>query len=126
MADLYQDQILDHYKNPRNVKKIENPNFTSGEQNPSCGDSIAIEGIIENGIIKEIYFTGKGCILSQAAASLITEYAVGKNIDEILKLDKEFVIKLMSIKLGPNRLHCALLPLQALQQGIIAYKKSTN
>ena len=120
--DLYQETLLDHYRNPRNVGKLDNPDFSSGEDNPSCGDSVIMEGHIKNNILTDIHFTGKGCVLSQAAASMLTESCQGKTIEEILALNKDFVLTLIGMKLGPNRLRCALLPLEALQKGIKMYK----
>jgi len=120
---LYQEILLDHYRNPRNAGKLENPDFSSGESNPSCGDSILIEGRVKNGILTDIRFQGQGCVLSQATASILTEQCKGKNIDKICALNKEFILNLIGMQLGPNRLQCALLPLEALQKGITKYKK---
>lgn len=125
-TNLFQEALLDHYKNPRNAGKLENPDFSSGQANPSCGDSIVIEGRVENGTLADIKFEGKGCVLNQATASMLTEYAKGKTLDEILKLNTNFITDLVGTKLGPNRLRCALLPLQALQNGIKTYKEKKN
>jgi len=123
---LYKEILLEHYRNPRNVGKLENPDFSSGENNPLCGDSIVIEGIVKNNILTEVHFSGKGCVLSQAAASMTTEACKGKTIDELLILNKDFVLDLIGMQLGPNRLKCALLPLEALQKGIKSYKEKTH
>lgn len=120
--DLYKNTLLDHYKNPRNFGTLNNPTVSSGEHIPSCGDSVEIECIIKDDIICEIAFTGKGCVISQATASMLTEYCKQKNINELLKIDNDFILKLIGIQLGPNRLKCALLPLMALQNGINKYK----
>lgn len=122
-TDLFQEILLDHYKNPRNAGKLENPDFSSGEANPSCGDSILIEGRVENDILTDIRFQGQGCVLNQATASMLTEKVKGKTLDEILLLNTDFITDLIGTKLGPNRLRCALLPLQALQNGIKTYQK---
>ncbi len=122
-TDLFQEILLDHYKNPRNCGTFEKPDFSSGEANPSCGDSIEIQGQIKDNILTDIRFIGEGCLLNQATASMLSEKVKGEAIDTILKLDTAFIENLVGSKLGPNRLRCALLPLQALQNGIKAYQK---
>jgi len=119
--EIYKEKVLDHYHNPRNRGHLENPDFTTGHFNPSCGDSIGFDAYAQDGKIKEIMFTGDGCAVSQAAASMLTEYAVGKTLDELLKLDKDFMLKLVEMPLGPMRIRCALLSLQALHKGINDY-----
>jgi len=109
---------MDHFRNPRNYGTLEYPDFSSGEYNPSCGDAIAIQGIIKDDRIFKIAFTGKGCVISQAAASMLLEYCIGKTIDEIDAFDAHTMQELLGISLGPVRLKCALLPLHALKKGI--------
>ena len=121
---LYQEELLDHFKNPRNHGKLENANFCSGDENPSCGDEISIEGIITNGVVKAVQFTGKGCVLSQASASMLTELCEGKKVEEVLSLSKDDMLKMVGLELGPNRLRCILLPLQALKKGIFSYQSN--
>ncbi len=125
---LYQEELMDHFKFPRNRKKIENSNFSSGQFNPSCGDKISIEGKIEkdeNGIerITQIGFEGSGCVVSQAAASMLTEKCLGKSVDEVLNINKDDILKLVGLELGPTRLRCALLCLDALKEGLDGYNK---
>ena len=122
--ELYQEELMDHFKNPRNHGSLKNPDFISSDDNPSCGDSVIIEGIISNGVLEQISFSGKGCVLSQATASMLTEKCKGKKIEEILALSTQDVLNIIDMTLGPNRLKCALLPLQVLKQGISSYKKS--
>lgn len=114
---IYQKElILSHWRNPRNFGRIESPNKKSFLSNPSCGDEVRIEAKIEKGKVKEIKFWGRGCIISMATASLLTEYAKGKTIAHLKKLNKDFIFQLIGIQLGPTRLKCALLPLEALQK----------
>jgi len=122
-TDLFQEILLEHYKNPRNAGTLEHPDFSCGEANPSCGDSIEIQGHINDGILTDVRFTGQGCVLNQATASMLTEKVKGKPLDKILALDIAFIENLVGSKLGPNRMRCALLPLQALQNGIKGYQK---
>jgi len=114
---------MDHYKSPRNKKDVENPNFTSGKNNPSCGDVVNMSGVIEDGKIVDIGFDGSGCVISMAAASMLTEKCKGMSVEEVLKITKDDIIKMVGIELGPNRLHCALLSLETLHKGISSWKK---
>lgn len=124
--DLYQEELMDHYRHPHNNKKVLDANFASGEYNPSCGDKMHIEGIIENNVLTQVGFQGKGCVISQAAASMLTEHCKGKTVDEILEQDKETVTNLIGMPLGPNRLKCALLCLEVIQKGILEFKNNSN
>jgi nitrogen fixation NifU-like protein len=124
--DLYKEELLDHYKNPRNYGKLENPNISTGEYIPSCGDSVELECIVKDGILYDIAFTGKGCVISQATASMLTAYAKHKKIDELLAIDNAFILHMIGIQLGPNRLKCALLPLMALQKGLQIFIGNTK
>jgi nitrogen fixation protein NifU and related proteins len=120
-SKIYQEEILDHYKHPRNRKKIEAPHFSLGHHNPSCGDRIVIEGVIDDIRISDLGFIGSGCVISQAAASMLMEYCIGKTIDQVLALTKDDLIRMLGIQLGPTRLKCALLCLEVLHQGLLAY-----
>lgn len=115
--NLYREEILQHYKNPRNFGLIVNPDFSSGEHNPSCGDSIAISGKIKSGVIDEIGFEGKGCALSIAMASKLTEFVLKKKIED-LDLSDSLILSLLGIELGPNRMMCGQLPLNALKNAL--------
>lgn len=119
--DLYQQELMDHYRNPRNKGRIEHPDFSSREHNPSCGDAIAIQGVVEHNHLAQLAFEGEGCVISQAMGSLLTQACTGKSLDEVMRLGEPFVRELIGIELGPTRLRCALLALQALQQGIAEF-----
>lgn len=108
--------IVSHWKNPRNFGSLKDKNRKLFLANPSCGDEIQMEAKIENDKIVKIKFSGKGCIISMATASLLTENAKGKDVSEVKKWDKDFVLNLLGIELGPTRLKCALLPLETLQK----------
>ena len=113
---IYSEIILDHYNYPRNNKKLVNPSAKVHVDNPLCGDSLDMEITEEKGKVKEIGFTGQGCAISIASASLLLEYVKGKNVTEITSLTKDNVIGLLNIELSPNRLKCALLPWEALMK----------
>jgi len=123
---LYQEQLLDHYHHPRHKGIVENPDFTSDQVNPSCGDMIGFQGKIEDNRLTEVAFDGKGCILSLAAASMLAEFAKDKPITQILAYNKETMHEMINLALGPTRQQCILLPLQALQSGIKNYLESAH
>ena len=123
---LNQQDLLDHAKNPLNYGVLEKCDFTSGEYNPSCGDSVSIYGIVSNNVLKQVRFEGKGCVLSLAMASKLTEYVTNLQIEEILQLDEQIVEKLLRMHLGPNRMQCGMLSVIALQKGLESYKNYKN
>jgi nitrogen fixation NifU-like protein len=120
---LYQEELMEHYRASSHRGELENPSFSASDDNPSCGDRISMQGIVENNILISIKFTGSGCILSQASASIIAEYFEKKSLHEILQCDKKVIIEHIGFPLGPNRVKCALLPLFVLQEGIRSYVK---
>jgi nitrogen fixation NifU-like protein len=118
---LYQENLMDHYHHPRNRGTLAQADFSGGSYNPSCGDAIAMQGKIGNGHLSRVMFEGKGCVISQAVASMLTEQVQGKALTEIVAYDVHFIRSLVGMQLGPTRLKCALLPLEALQEGIKKY-----
>ncbi|KKQ49814.1 MAG: hypothetical protein US69_C0002G0089 [candidate division TM6 bacterium GW2011_GWF2_38_10] len=123
---LYQEELLEHFKYPRNKKAIANPSFESNLDNPSCGDKVQIQGIITNNVITDLGFSGSGCVISQAAASMLTNHCIGKTVDEVMNLTKDDIFALVGIKLGPTRTKCALLSLQVLQEGLAQQRIKKN
>ena len=123
--ELYKQELLDHYYNPRNCGTIDNPDFCSKEYNPSCGDRIIIQGTVdEKGCIKKSTFQGSGCVLSQATASILTEWSKGKEIKLIAQCTEKDVQSLIAIPIGITRLKCVMLSLYALQSGINEYRRN--
>ena len=119
MDDLYREVILDHYKNPRHHGKLDPNDFTFEDENPLCGDKLRIDvRLDETGQrVAEVAFSGRGCAISQASASLLTEAIEGKTLDEVKALTKDDILDLLGIELGPVRLKCALLSLKVLKAG---------
>ena len=117
MQDLYMENILDHYENPRNRGTLEHPDISHEEDNPVCGDHIRVDLKVEEGVVTDIRFSGKGCSISQAAASMLTEEVKGKPLDEVKLFDKQTVLNLLGIQIGPVRMKCALLSLKVLKAG---------
>ncbi len=116
--DMYAENIMDHFNSPRNNGEVKDADIKHKEFNPFCGDQIEITVKLKNKKIKAIKFNGKGCSISQASASMLTEMVIGKETDEIKKLTKEDMLDMLSIPIGPVRMKCALLALDTLQNGI--------
>lgn len=119
--DIYREIILAHYKHPYNFGRIKNPSASYGHNNPLCGDEIGIDLLVKSNKVSDIKFYGEGCAISMASASLLTEHVKGKNIDEVDKLGKDNILKLLNVQLTPTRLKCAILPLEVLQKAISMY-----
>jgi nitrogen fixation NifU-like protein len=118
MDDLYREVILDHYKNPRNHGTLDPHDFTYEDENPLCGDKLRIDVRLDDDQrVKEVAFSGRGCAISQASASMLTETIQGKPLAEVLKYSKDDLLDMLGIELGPVRLKCALLSLKVLKAG---------
>jgi len=115
---LYQEILRDHYHAPRHRGELAEYTHASGIVNPSCGDTITLQAVIEDGRIARIAHIGSGCMISQAAASLWSEYVLGKPIAEIQALTPEAVLTILGIELGPYRVKCAFLFIEALQAAL--------
>ena len=122
-ADIYREVILDYYRHPRNFGKLEKFDIDSHDSNPLCGDEIEIQVQVGSGQkIEEVKFTGKGCAISQASVSMLTELAKGKPLGWVKELSKEDVFKMLgNPDLGPSRVKCALLGMKVLKTGVYGY-----
>lgn len=118
MNDLYVEQILEHFKRPHNKGKIASPDFHASDANPFCGDELEMFFTVKKGVIIEVKFDGRGCAISQAAASLLTDFVKGKKVAGVKKLDKRKVFDLVGVELGPVRVKCALLSLKVLKKAL--------
>ncbi len=127
MEDLYREVIIDHYKNPSYRGHLDPHDITFVDDNPLCGDHIQIDlRLDESGKIKEAAFDGHGCAISQASADLLLESVIGKSIDEVKALNKQDVLDLLGIELGPVRLKCALLSLKVLKAGVYGMGEASD
>jgi nitrogen fixation NifU-like protein len=121
-ADIYREIILDYYRNPRNYGKIENPDISERDSNPLCGDELEMHINIKDDKVADVKFTGKGCAISQASASMLTELIMGKDFEYVKKLAKEDILDNLGLQnLGPARIKCALLSFKVLKTGIYTY-----
>jgi nitrogen fixation NifU-like protein len=118
MDSLYRENILDHYRYPRHKGHLDHPDITYHDLNPFCGDEITLELKIVEGVVTEAAFDGRGCAISQASASMMTEEIIGKRLDDLRDWSKDDILDLLGIEIGPVRLKCALLPLKALKAGV--------
>jgi nitrogen fixation protein NifU and related proteins len=117
MADLYRENILEHYQNPSNFGTIDEPDITYEDTNPLCGDRIRIDLKIADGKIAEIKFSGRGCAISQASASILTEMVDGEDLDSVRELSAQDILDELAIPISPARVKCALLGLKVLKAG---------
>ena len=121
MDDFYRDFILDHYRNPRNFGHLEKPDAVAEDRNPLCGDEMRVEiDVDEAGKVSDIRFSGKGCAISQASASMLIESAKGKSLESILTLNEESVLETVGIDISPTRMKCAMLGLGVLKSAALA------
>lgn len=115
---MYQEEILDHYRNPRNYGTLEQPDIRVFDTNPLCGDEIGMHLAIAGETIADIRFSGKGCAISQASASMLTEMVKGKKCIQVKELSKEDVLGALGIPISAARLKCALLGYKVLKTGV--------
>lgn len=115
---LLMDILLDHYKHPHNHGPLPGADIQHGEGNPSCGDQLEIALKTKDGAIEDIRFQGKGCIISMAAASILTDLVKGGPLERVKELTKDEMLENIGIPIGPMRLKCALLALKVLKAGV--------
>jgi nitrogen fixation protein NifU and related proteins len=115
MDDLYRDYILEHYRRPHNFGVIEEPSATYEGANPLCGDRITMQLGVKDGVVEDIGFTGRGCAISQASASLLTDEVKGKPVEAVAGIEATDVLDLLGIDISPARLKCAMLSFESLQ-----------
>ena len=122
--DLYREVILEHYKNPIHKGNLESHNHDFEDENPLCGDFIHVDlQVDESGLIQEAAFSGHGCAISQASADILLDAIIGKNVEEVKKMETQDVLDLLGIDLGPVRLKCALLPFKVIKAALYGIEK---
>ncbi len=118
MDDLYRDYILEHYRRPHNFGTLEAPTTSYEGNNPLCGDRLTIQLAISDGVVSDVAFTGRGCAISQASASLLTDEIRGKAVAEVEKLTPDDLLDLLGLEISPARLKCALLSLDTVEHAL--------
>ena len=119
-SDLYREQLLDHYHNPDNFGVLENADIDIEMDNPTCGDMIHLTANLDSeGRIVEVMFEGQGCVVSMASSSMFTETVIGKTAEEVAAMNLGEIQEMMGgVRLSMGRVKCALLPLNAMKQGL--------
>ena len=126
-SEIYKEIILDHYRNPRNFGDLEDPDIEHKDYNPLCGDELRFQiKLDEDQRVSEVRFTGQGCAISQASASMLTERIQDMTLDEIRALEKKDILDMLGINVSPTRLTCALLPLKVVKLGVYEYLGAHN
>jgi len=116
MDDLYREQILEHYKQPHNWGELDNPDLEFEDFNPLCGDELKVQiKVGDDERISDVRFSGHGCAISQASASMASDEVIGMPVKQLLELDREFVLDLLGIDISATRMKCALLSLKVLK-----------
>ncbi len=119
MADsLYREVILDHYHNPRNKGTLDPADYSYEDTNPLCGDEVRIDLRVAGDRVTDVKFSGRGCAVSLASTSILTEMVEGRSLDEVKALTKDDLLDELGIPVSPARLKCALLGLKVLKAGI--------
>jgi nitrogen fixation NifU-like protein len=118
MDDLYRDYILEHYRRPHNFGVLDGATISQEGANPLCGDRITMQLRVRGGVIDGVGFTGRGCAISQASASLLTDEVKGKDVDKAASMTSTDVLDLLGIEISPARMKCALLSLETLQDAL--------
>lgn len=117
--ELYQENILDHYKRPRNAGRLEDATLSARELNPSCGDSIELYLKLDGcDRVEDVKFAGRGCAVSQASISMLTERLKGRPLAEVMALGERDILEMLGVPIGPMRMKCATLSLKTLKAAL--------
>jgi nitrogen fixation NifU-like protein len=119
MDDFYKEYILDHYRNPRNFGHLDAPDAVAEDLNPLCGDEIRIELKVKDGKVEDVRFSGKGCAISQAATSMLTQTLRGQALEDVARIPPEQVVESVGIGISPARMKCATLGLKVLKSAAL-------
>ena len=120
MDDFYKEYILDHYRNPRNFGHLEAPTAGAEDLNPLCGDKIRFElQVYADGRVSDVRFSGKGCAISQASASMLSESLKGEKLEDVARFSQERVLENVGIGISPARMKCAMLGLKVAKSAAL-------
>jgi len=119
MDAMYAEEILDHYKHPRNFGQLDKPDIHVEANNPLCGDRLCMDLVVEDGIVQDVRFSGRGCAISQASASMLTEEMLGKPLTELAGTTRQDILDSLGVPISYARLKCALLSLGLLRSALV-------
>ncbi|MBD5634658.1 MAG: SUF system NifU family Fe-S cluster assembly protein [Candidatus Eremiobacteraeota bacterium] len=120
MDDFYKEYILDHYRNPRNFGHLDAPTTVAEDLNPLCGDKIRFELLVDDkGRVSDVKFSGKGCAISQASASMLSESLKGEMLEDVARMSQERVLENVGIGISPARMKCAMLGLKVAKSAAL-------
>lgn len=118
MDSIYAEEILDHYKHPRNFGQLEKPDIHVEANNPLCGDRLSMDLVVEDGIVQDVRFSGRGCAISQASASMLTEEMLGKPLTDLAGTTRQDILDSLGVPISYARMKCALLSLGLLRSAL--------
>ena len=124
MESPYREHILNHYRHPRNQGTLDGADISYQLDNEVCGDVVRLDVRLQDGQVSEARFSGRGCVISTASASMLTEEILGKTVAELKALRDEDVFRMLGITLPPVRARCGLLPLRVLQEGLAHQRRN--
>lgn len=120
-TQLYREHVLDHYRHPRNVGRLPAANAQASGYNPLCGDVVHVQLQITDGTVAAMTFTGQGCAISVATASLLSDHVAAQSVTAVQQCGLVDIEALLGVKLPPARIKCGLLALEAIQQAVTNY-----
>ena len=115
MDSVYREEIIEHYKHPRNFGTLDSPDIHVEANNPLCGDRLSMDLLLQDGVVQDVRFTGRGCAISQASASMLTEQMVGARLEDLAKTTREDILDNLGIEVSYARMKCATLSLGLLR-----------
>ena len=118
MDDMYREVILEHYKHPHNFGQIENPDIHIEANNPLCGDRLSMDVRVKDGVVEDVRFSGRGCAISQAAASMLTDRMIGEKLDDLASTTRDDILDMLGVEVSYARMKCATLSLGLLRQAL--------